>query len=133
MNKISIITNNPLVKDEYPEQTEFLDINVKDILIRTRNYIHLGAKLLSHPLSGNLSPDKAPYKSIVLNIPDKTKPITTDFCSLTLIENAIGQLKEPPKTFTDYDEKTLEDFKTIDLDLLKNCAQNLCSTPVLRI
>ena len=120
---MKIITNNPLVQDEYPEITEFLDAGVKDIMLSVRNYIHLGAELISHPVTGSFSPGENPYKSIVIKETDENKAITTDFFSLTLIENAINQLLENPESNVMYDTGTLDDFQTIDLDLIKSAIQ----------
>ena len=122
---MKIITNNPPVQELYPQMSEFVDSDVKDILFNVRNYIHLGAKLISYPQSGSLSLNDTPYKSIVLEEHDDNTGTVTDFYSLTLIENAIEQLKEPPKDITEYDEKILEDYKVIDLDMIKSCIDKL--------
>jgi hypothetical protein len=106
---------------EYSNQIEYINTTVKDILILTRDYIHLGAKLLNHPVSGNLAPGENPYKSLVIMEKEEFAPIVTDFYSLTLIENAIELYKAPPGSFTELDEGTLEDFKLLDFDLLQNC------------
>ena len=116
-----IITNNPLVQTRYPQLTEFVDTGIKDVFVQARDFIHLGARLINHPLSGNMLPGETPYASLVIEEADARAPIVTDFFSLTLIENAIKQLKEPPANFNGYDEKILEDFKIIDLDMLENC------------
>ena len=120
---MKIITNNPLVQVEYPELTEFHDTGVRDIMLKVRNYIHLGAELVSHPVTGSLPPGENPYKSIVIKEADENTGITTDFFSLTLIENAINQLPENPESNVMYDTGTLDDFQTIDIDLIKSCIQ----------
>ena len=120
---MKIITNNPLVQDEYPELTEFHDTGVKDIMLKVRNYIHLGAELVSHPVTGNLPPGENPYKSIVIKEASENTGITTDFFSLTLIENAINQLPENLESNVMYDTGTLDDFQTIDIDLIKSCIE----------
>jgi len=106
---MKIITNNPLVQDEYPELTEFLDAGVKDIMLSVRNYIHLGAELVSHPVTGNLPPGENPYKSIVIKEASENTGITTDFFSLTLIENSIEQNKKTSDEFFAY----MQDVKQI--------------------
>ena len=118
---MKIISNNPLVQIRYPQLTEFVDTGIRDVFFITRDFVHLGARLVNHPLSGTLSSGEAPYASLVIEEADAHTPIRTDFFSLTLIENAIKQLKEPPAYFEGYDEKILEDFKIIDLDMLENC------------
>ena len=119
---MKIISNNPLVQEKYSSQTEYINSNVYDVLINARNHIHLGAELLNHPLSGNLSFSENPYKSLVLKENDTHTAMTTNFYSLTIIENAIAQTTTPAAHSEKYDEKTLKDYQIIDLDMLKNCA-----------
>ena len=118
---MKIITNNSLVEVKYSQFTEFVDTGIRDVFVKTRDFIHLGAKLVNHPLSGTLSSGETPYASLVIEEADEHTPVATDFFSLTLIENAIKQLKELPANFKEYDERTLEDFRIIDLDMLENC------------
>ena len=122
-NDLKIISNNPLVKTKYPLITELLDISILEILMRTRDYIHLGAKLLNHPQSGGLLTGENPYKSLVLEDLCKDTAMTTDFFSVNLIEKAIEQIVDPPTDFINYDKKTLYDFQVIDLDMLETCAK----------
>ena len=121
----TIITNNPLAESEYSRKTEFLDSGAGDILLRARDYIHSGAKLLGHPLSGGVMPGVNPYKSLVIARPATGLPATVDLDSLELIENAIRLLKKAPEGFEGYDEKTLEDFMILDLDMLVSCVKRL--------
>ena len=122
---MKIITNNLLVQSEYPDITEYIDDDVSSIYTKARDYIHLGAELVSHPQSGNLSADENPYKSLVIKEKDEYTGTVTDFFSLTLIENAIEQLPKEPKATDSYENKILEDFKIIDLDLIKSCVENM--------
>ena len=119
-----IITNNPLVQSQYPELTGFIDSGVQDVLIKVRDYIHLGAKLINHPLSGSLIPGVSPYISLIIEEKDEFAPLTTDFYSLPLIESTLGQFKEPPIGFTGYSQKVSEDYQVIDLDMVKNCVDH---------
>ena len=120
-----IVTNNPLVRNEYPQITEYLDTSVKDILTEVRYYVHIGAELLNHPISGNLAPGENPYISLVLKDLSEFAAVAVNYFSLSLIEEALEQLKEPPEDFAGYDLKTLDDFKVMDLDMLKVCIEKL--------
>lgn len=122
MGNFHILTNNPLVKEKYPEITQFeVDFTVKDIFIHGRDAIHLGANLINHPLAGSVKPNQSPYKSLVLS--DCKGGF--DMLSLRLIEGAIQVLhKFPPRKVT-YDQQTLEDFQVIDLDLLDSAIDSL--------
>ena len=116
--KYRIITNNASAEAKYPRVTEFLETGADGVLIRTRDCIHKGAKLLNHPLSGGVLPGVRPYISLVITDNDNDNSKAPDMVSLELIENAIRLFKKAPAGFIGYDENTLDDFKVIDLDLL---------------
>ena len=118
MKTVKIITNNPLVVNKYHENVEYLDAGVGDVLVRVRDYIHSGARLLNHPLSGGVAAGISPVKSLIIEPDEKEKPFATDLMSLGLIENAIERLQEAPAGFGGYNENTINDFETVDLDLL---------------
>ena len=122
---MKIISNNPLVQEKYPSQTEYIDSDVKTVLIKARDYIHLGAKLLNHPLSGTLPYGEAVYSSLVIKEQDTHSGVVTDFYSLAFIDDAIAKFNEPPKRNRNYDTQTLEDLKVLDFDMLNNCIQKL--------
>lgn len=123
MKKI-IITNNSKVYSALQHQFSvyYMDIGYIDILYETRDKVHLGYKLLTHPMAGSLKPNQTSYKSIMLQWAEGT----VDFSSVTLIENCILAAvkflnqKSTPK----WNEKILDDFKTIDLSLMENAAKN---------
>jgi hypothetical protein len=118
---LKIITNNPLVQIEHPILATFIDGSVKDVLIKARDYTHLGAELLNHPLSGSLSLGENPYKSLIIKEKCDSVPIKTEYFSLTLIENALEQLREPPVDFDGYNQDMLADFQVLDLDMVNEC------------
>ena len=102
---------------------EFLEIDAESILLRVRDCVHLGARLLSHPLSGGVLPGVGPYKSLIISEIDGSAEI--DLLSLNLIENAIRLLQKTPIGFEGYDDKTLEDFMELDLDLLESAMSSI--------
>ena len=137
MQSITIITNNPLVRAKYPDLACFHDLGVQGVLFAVRDRVHLGAEVLSHPLSGDVLPGVTPYRSIVVSDSGFGVPVAdaaggTDLRSVSLIENAIRMLKKPPAVsdsntqphlenpgyFNGFDDSILEDFQVIDLDLL---------------
>ena len=116
-----IITNNPLVRDYYSGintiEMKFVDnIGYMDVLKESRNLIHMGMVLLTHPLSGSVKPNETPYKSIAL-----ADSALHEIDSLWLIENAIGTyIKfERNKRLPQWTERVKSDFMIIDFDLFK--------------
>ena len=126
--EILIITNNPKVNIEYSNKysVEF-DENMDQlsILKKARDYIHLGSKLIAHPMMGRIKPHETPYKSVIL----EKKTGDLDFISLQIIEDS---MKETNKFLTNtykikYDDSLLPDLSYIDYLLmasaLEECAR----------
>lgn len=123
--KTLIITNNPKVNIEFSnkynnEEIDFRpDAGQQDILRAARDLIHLGARLVMHPMMGRIKPHETPYKSVFLEVPDE--PCELDTESLIIIEDSISETeKYLNNTFMKkYDDSLLPDLQYIDLLLLK--------------
>ncbi len=124
MKKV-IITNNSKVFEKYENLYEIIYLengSYVDVLNKARDIIHTSCKLLTHPMSGSLKPNQTPYKSVIVG-KDTGK---TDYESVILIENSIEaaykflKFKKTPL----WNEKILNDFKTVDLSLIENVVKN---------
>lgn len=119
--KTIILTNNPKVSEELSsrENVEYIAAEQTDILLRVRDMIHLGAKLVTHPMPGRIRPHETPYKTVMLEVPDA--PSQVDFESLMIIEDAISETgKHLENTYQlKYVDEFLPDLQFIDLTLLK--------------
>lgn len=124
MRKI-IVTNNQKVLERYKDAFEiiFLDQgSYMEVLNKTRDKVHEGYKILTHPMAGSLKPNQTPYKSIIL----KKGASNTDYESVILIENTLAatekflKFKATPK----WSEIILRDFQTVDLSLIDNVVKN---------
>lgn len=115
-----VLTNNPMVAHQFDGRL-VCHFNEKmtylDVMKTARDYVHQGYQLLSHPLSGSIKPNETPYKSIVLK---KAKDMSTDFWSLSLIEEAIATTEKFNASFAPraWPEDKKEDFQLIDCDLI---------------
>ncbi len=116
--KYIIMTNNPLVNKTLKDECEvrYISGTYAEILQAIRDRIHLGYRLMSHPLSGSVKPGETPYKSVMLST-DKGR---LDIKSLSMIESAIQSCKKFNFTKDSYDDRVLEDFQTVDLSLIKS-------------
>ena len=115
-----IITNNQKVREFFEKeraQVLYIEGDYKDVLYTVRDKVQLNYHLLTHPLSGSIKPNETPYKSIAIK---KEKKL--DLLSLELISNAIEVYKKLQKDLKTpfWTESILEDFRVIDLDLIKN-------------
>lgn len=130
---MQIITNNPRVKETITDQTiVFIDGNFGDVLKETKRLVveerHV---ILTHPLSGSIKPNETYYKSIIITT---TTLKQIDIESLDLIDNAIevyNKFIKDSKT-PNWTERILDDFATIDLDLMENTLQRIGSSAEIR-
>jgi hypothetical protein len=116
-----LVTNNPLLRNAVPS-CDFIDGNPLAVLLRSRDYVHLGWILLSHPLYGNLRPHQHPYRSILLERPDGEPRPALDLQSLEYVENALGVYSaEKERILSDkgMPEGVRDDFAVIDAELMK--------------
>jgi hypothetical protein len=110
-----LVTNNPLLRNAVPS-CDFIDGNPLAVLLRSRDYVHLGWILLSHPLYQH------PYRSILLERPDGEPRPALDLQSLEYVENALGVYSaEKERILSDkgMPEGVRDDFAVIDAELMK--------------
>lgn len=88
---MALITNNPAFSTFPLPGTElvFVDGTAYDVLVAARDKVHLGRRLLNHPLYGNLRPGHQPFRSLLLAAP-AGKEAGIDADSLRLMEQALG-------------------------------------------
>ncbi len=128
-----IITNNPKVFAEFFAGDENLpgtvgvdfrgDMTQEEILLKARDLIHLGGRLIIHPMMGRIKPHETPYKSVFMEIPDGEETCTkTDFMSVTIIEDSISETRKLLNdTFMKkYDESMLKDLQYLDYLLVRS-------------
>lgn len=116
-----IVTNNSLSNERLKEKYKVVSVDgsLMDVFTTTRDYIHKGYVLLTHPLSGSIKPNETPYKTIAISELPQNE---VDFNSLMLIENSIETAAKllVNKQKKVWSEKVLEDFRVIDFDLIRN-------------
>jgi len=112
-----IITNNPLVKENY-DRVIFVDGGFQDVLIKTRDLVHSGYKLISHPLGASIRMFFSPYRSILIT--DKADKL--DMEHVEIIENSIVSYKKQME-HRKPDEANSKDYACIDGELLKSALE----------
>lgn len=129
MSHCVIITNNDKVYQKHNDVMEVLfleDGSYLDVLEKTRDLVHRGAKLLSHPMAGSMKPNQTPFRSVLLEgkshdeTPGEEPASRLDLESLRLIENSIEAAKKflQVKKTPQWPLKIREDFKTVDLSII---------------
>lgn len=129
MKTLVILTNNPLVKENFPKKYPDVDVEVDyraisfmDVLRGVRDLVHSGSRILTHPLDGSIKPNETPYESVLL---DKTPDEGFDMKSLDLIEYALNTCEKFPDEGRVHDEKVDKDFQTLDWTLLDSGLESL--------
>jgi hypothetical protein len=119
--KVIIVTNNALSLSEFSKNNEvvFVEGSLLDVLRRVRDYVHLGHKLLTHPLMGSIKPNQTPYKTVAIS---SNSASSVDLDSLMFIENSLETAERliKDKQLRLWPEKVLEDYRLIDFDLISN-------------
>ena len=126
LHKKVIITNNPKVRDKSTDKdievSYYEGCSYMEILYKCRDLIHLGYKLLTHPIVSSIKPYETPYKTVVLC----QNSNSLDIESLEIIENAIALsmnfLDKPVRKLTPSID---EDFKLIDYKLVFDAIANI--------
>ena len=113
---IQLISNNPRVHEKLGSFNLQGCDNYEQVLFRVRDAVHLGARLLTHPLAGSVKPGESPYRSIAVS----SEQGELDMRSLEVIESAIDRCRTltAHRPAREYPRKTLEDFQLIDYNLL---------------
>lgn len=116
--KFVIVTNNPIVYEKYHENltVEYRQQTYAQVLIRARDLIHLGHKLLTHPLSGSVKPNETVYKTILVSEQFKT----VDLDSIRIIEESLETAKKFGSNQHQLTDEMLNDFRLVDLSLIEN-------------
>jgi len=113
-----MVTNNPKVYEKYNDKlnVDYKQQTYKQVLIRTRDMIHSGHKLLTHPLSGSVKPNETVFKTIIVS----EQQNTLDLDSLRIIEQSLETAKKFGVNQHLMTEDLLNDFGLVDLSLIES-------------
>jgi len=118
-----IITNNPLIQKKYANDTLVVVQKYQDVLLKARDYVHQGHKLLSHPQAGSIKPYETPYRTIIMNCEQNE----LDFKSLHYIESALERFATLSNSMglREYNERCIDDFQVIDEGLVRSAMASM--------
>lgn len=118
--KVVCITNNHMVSDIFEpapnREIRFMDCSSRDIFHAARDLIHLGWRLIGHPMYGNFRPSKQPFRTLALESGSDGSIIDMD--SFSMIEAALEDTA-PSMLASDLSDGTRHDFAIIDFELMK--------------
>ena len=113
---LKIVSNNSLVKEKF-DCVEFVDGNYIDVLIATRDLIHKGCSLVSHPLPASIRMVFSSIRSIVIEDGNGF-----DENSIFIIEEAIDKYNLIMKN-RNVDFKNVKDYEIVDLTLVESALE----------
>ena len=121
-----LITNNSMVNEKYKNDIQIIyleDLDYLKIFELVRDKIHVGHKLLTHPLSGSIKPNETPFKSVIIS--EESGEI--DFDSLSIIEECILTAKKflDQKKIKNWPEEVLKDFRVIDYSIITSGIESM--------
>ncbi len=125
INKLILITNNSVVEEAFEGKIKLIHVEThKDVLIKARDYVYEGYKLVTHPMASSIKPNQTPFRSIMV-MPKGSDDNNDD---IILIEEALENYRkfERDKAATDwYRKETDNDFKLIDYYLIEDAIPHL--------
>ncbi len=120
----TLITNNKIAAKHYSNHI-FVNGDFKDVLIKTRDYIHKGYKLETSPLPASIRMLFSPIRTIIISDNRATEE------SVLLIEKSIEKYDTTMgKRKPDY--KNTDDYSLLDLNLIKNAIRELPNFTIQR-
>lgn len=114
-----LVTNNPLARRHWRESEcahmslHWREGSLLDVLVAARDMVHLGWRLLNHPLTSSLKPSQTPYKTIIL-----ARGEGLDYQSLQVLEGALATAQKMG-VFPGGSQWLLADLQLIDMEMCK--------------
>jgi len=85
-----VFTNNAYLVRRVSGVCHLVEGSAFGVLVALRDRVHLGARLLTHPLCGNLRPYQQPFRSALLALSSEGEPPSVCPSSLALVEEALA-------------------------------------------
>lgn len=117
----ALFTNNHAMKEKISAKhcrLEFVEGTSLEVLFAVRDAVHLGAKLLTHPLYGNLRPYQQPFRTVLV----EDMKGKCCFESLSFLENAIDVYQSCADRLirpSDLSEAIRKDYEFVDIELMR--------------
>ncbi len=125
LDQCIFVTNNDRVALKFKGSAKEIILleEYRDVLLKARDLIYAGHKLLTHPQASSLKPNQTPYRSILLY--GEKQALDTD--AVMLIEKAIENFDkwQDIRQTPEYNAKIANDYKTIDLSMIENIISKL--------
>ena len=126
IDKAILITNNDKVIAKFGDTIKCIMCkNYEDVMIKTRDMVYTGHKLLTHPQASSLKPNQTLYRSIII-YPKEGEDNTEDIMLIEKCVETFRQWQDIARSPDSYLENVADDFKTIDLSVIENVIPRIC-------
>lgn len=115
-----LVTNNDRVYEKYKDTVKVLYMqSYEEVLVKVRDLVYDRHVLLTHPQASSLKPNQTPYRSVIV-YPKRKEDNTEDILLIEKCLETYYQWQKIASTPKKYEERVMEDFKTIDLSVIDN-------------
>ena len=119
IEKAILLTNNDKAVDKFGNTIKCIMCkDYEEVMIKTRDMVYAGHKLLTHPQASSLKPNQTLYRSIII-YPKEGEDNTEDILLIEKCVETFRQWQDIAKSSESYPENVADDFKTIDLSVIK--------------
>ncbi|GHS96464.1 GrdX protein [Synergistales bacterium] len=134
-SEVILVTNNTELYSSVSDQKFTVNQKIKglrlvegtslDVLKAVRGAVHLGARLLTHPLCGNLRPYQQPFRSVLIEerVEERETPCEHfDMDSVSMIESAVTIYQDCCDRIVkpqDLCEAVRKDYAFVDSELMR--------------
>lgn len=126
IEKAILLTNNDRVVDKFGDKIHCIMCkDYEEVMIKTRDMVYAGNKLLTHPQASSLKPNQTLYRSIII-YPKEGEDNTEDIMLIEKCVEIFRQWQGIAKSPESYPEDVANDFKTIDLSVIENVIPRIC-------
>jgi len=121
---MTVVTNNEDVMRDLPRSRVSLLVakDAPEVLHLARDLIHMGARLINHPMAGTLTLSASPFKTLVLEPAAQPAP---DLASLDAVEKSREWLERLWAKGSIWDERDVADFRMLDYESAARVLENL--------
>ena len=126
IEKAILLTNNDRVVDKFGDKIHCIMCkDYEEVMIKTRDMVYAGNKLLTHPQASSLKPNQTLYRSIII-YPKEGEDNTEDLMLIEKCVETFRQWQGIAKSPESYQEDVANDFKAIDLSVIENVIPRIC-------
>ena len=121
IEKAILLTNNDRVVDKFGDKIHCIMCkDYEEVMIKTRDMVYAGNKLLTHPQASSLKPNQTLYRSIII-YPKEGEDNTEDIMLIEKCVETFRQWQGIAKSPESYPEDV-----AIDLSVIENVIPRIC-------